>query len=110
MPYYFDTHKIKLPKGTDRRVKITPEMKESVFDLYKMGYSQRAIARELKIDRVSVKYLLFPEKLKHAKELYKERRKDGRYYNKEKHTIAVREYKRRKQKILTANPLYLLTR
>jgi hypothetical protein len=97
MPYKCERIKI---QGTqhDRRVKITPEKREDIlYDKEKM--SQRACARKYGISRRMVQFIWYPEKLAEAKKLYKERRKDGRYYKKEKHTKAIREHRARKQRL-----------
>jgi orotate phosphoribosyltransferase-like protein len=90
---------LRVPKGYDKRIKITPEKKEMVFSLREKGISQRAIAEEVGISRRSVIYILYPEKLEHSRKLYKERRKDGRYYNKEKHRIFMKSHRDYKKKL-----------
>lgn len=97
MPYIHE--KMLIPRKLDRRVKITDDMREQARSMSKEGESQRAIARLLGISRKSVQYILDPAKLKRAKERYKELRRDGRYYQKERHTQAVRKHRRYKQSI-----------
>jgi len=97
MPYSH-TEKI-IPRHLDRRVKITPEKRELLFSMHKKGVSLRGIARELGVSHGLISFILYPERAERNKELYKRRRIDGRYYNKEKHTIATRKHRRYKQSI-----------
>lgn len=46
-----------------------------------------------------ISFVLFPERLSHNTALFKERRKDGRYYNRAKHTKAMRDLRRYKQRL-----------
>jgi hypothetical protein len=98
MPY---SHaKMKMPRQYDRRVKYTEADKEKVRRMYHVYHvPKRAIARETGMNRTNVDFILFPEKLARAKAMYKERRKDGRYYDRAKHTKAIREHGRYKQKL-----------
>ena len=102
MPYKFETEKVKLPSGKDRRLKITDTQREEIIKLFSSGLcSQRALARDFNVSRKLISFILFPEKETVCKEQYKERRKDGRYYDKEKNTKAMKEHRRYKQNILT---------
>lgn len=85
MPYKIE--KVKLPRELDRRVKLTDqerdEIKENIDWL-----SQRKLAQKYKVSRRLISFIQDPSKLERVRDQYKERRKDWRYYNKEKH----REY------------------
>jgi len=102
MPYKFQRTKAKIPRELDRRVKITPEDRANILTMYNF---ERLAVREIvrrfnnRISRRSIDYICKPEKLEHAKALYKERRKDGRYYDKEKATVYARLHRRYKQSI-----------
>lgn len=98
MPYKHEYLKLKLPKSLDRRVKYTEADKQEVRDLFKGGMSQRAINRETGISRRYINFILFPERLKRCNAQFSERRKDGRYYNKEANTKATRNTREHKQK------------
>ncbi len=100
MPYKFETDKIKMPRQHDRRVKLSDDDKARVSLLHDQELSQRAIARAIGCSRGMVVYILYPERLARAKMLYKERRKDGRYYNKKNNTISQRNHRRYKNIIL----------
>jgi len=101
MPYKFEYTHLKLPKNLDRRVKYTEKDKQEVKDLFKGGMSQRGIARTTGMSRRYVSFILFPDRLKKAKEQFKERRKDGRYYDKDKQTKAIKSNRQHKQKNFT---------
>jgi len=78
-----------------RRCKLTDEDKKNIKKLHKEGMAQRAIAREYadKCSRRTISFILFPERKKIVAEQYKERRKDGRYYNPEKHKLAIQNWR-----------------
>ncbi len=103
MPYAFQTHKIKLPRSHDRRVKITEEHKLQIKDLFFNEHTPiREIARRFEkiCSRKSIQYILFPER---QRKNYALRVKNGgskRYYKKEKHTVAIRTHRQYKQKVL----------
>lgn len=101
MPY--KTEKLKMPREHDARVKITEEHEEDIKYRYNRGEAIRSIAREYEkvCSRKAIKYILFPERLEIIKKQYKERRKDGRYYDRAKHTKAIRKHRRRKYKLLS---------
>ena len=95
MPYISEAIRV---QGTeyDSRKKITEEMKQEI--LKEEGkLSQRKTARKYGISRRAVTFIWYPERLKRAKELYKIRRLDGRYYNREKHTRAIKKLREKKQ-------------
>ena len=100
MPYKFDTDKIKLPRESDRRVKLTDDNKAHISLLHEQGLSQRTIAKCVGCSRKMVVFILYPERYEHAKALYKERRKDGRYYDRKKHTQHVSTYRKHKKEFL----------
>lgn len=99
MPY---THEKKLiPRHLDRRVKVSEDMRERIKVMYKFErLAQREIARKTKVSRRMISFILFPERLERAKEQFKERRKDGRYYpKKEVWREIMREHRHYKQSI-----------
>lgn len=97
MPYAH--RKKKIPRELDRRVKLSDENRERLLKL-RGQISQRVAAQMFKISRSLVRFIWMPEKLEHAKQLYQERRKDGRYYpGKTRRAKQMREHRRYKQKI-----------
>lgn len=103
MPYKFETTKIKLPKAKDRRIKLSASDEKTIRRLYTRGYSIRKIAEVYKerCSRRLIQFVIFPERRELCRIQFKERRKDGRYYDKEKNTQAVRNHRRYKQSVLT---------
>lgn len=101
MPYFFETYKIRLPREKNRRIKFTDEDKSTIRGRHANGMSIRAITKtfEKKISRRMVQLILFPDRAARQKEQFKERRKDGRYYNKEKHRLAVKKTRTYKQSL-----------
>ena len=98
MPHFFEKYHLKVSREQDRRVKISDAMRKTIIKRYYAdGISQRQIAMSTGVSRRMVSFILFPEKYEKARQQYKERRLDGRYYNKEKNKMAIqktREYKK----------------
>lgn len=82
----------------DKRVKISPEMREQILEEEGV-LSQRVTARKYGISRKMVIYIWYPERLEHAKKLFAERQKDGRYYDRRKHNEAVKDLRKRKMEM-----------
>ena len=101
MPYKYESKKMKLPKEYDRRRKLTDEQKEEIKSKYESGlYSQRQLASEYGVSRRLVTFIIDPQKLERAKELWKERKADGRYNpTKEEWNKTIREHRKYKQKL-----------
>lgn len=97
MPNSLD--KKRLPKALDRRVKLTEDDKERIISLHKKNTPIREIARQFEniCSRRSIQFVIFPERLATVREQFKERRKDGRYYNREKNTKAIRSLRNYKK-------------
>jgi hypothetical protein len=84
----------------DKRVKLTDEQREEIRELYKLpDWSQRGLAARFGVSRRLITFILDPEKDKRNKEGFAERQKDGRYYDKDKHTEQIREHRHRKHKL-----------
>ena len=99
MPY--KSSKIKLSKSQDRRIKLTDEQREEIKEKYSTGlYSQRALAREYKVSRRLISFIVDDTKYQKCKEQFKERRADGRYKpDKESWAKTIREHRQYKQKL-----------
>jgi len=93
MPYWFETKKLRVGKENDKRRKLSEEDRETIKDLYKLGFSIHQIARIFadKCSRRNIQFILFPERLKRQ---YKYRRERNWDYDREKHKEAMRRYKR----------------
>lgn len=98
MPYI--SEKIPLPPQYDRRRKLTEDDKFEIVRLRKEhNLSQRTLARMFGVSRGLIIFIIDPEKHERAKAQFKERRKDGRYYDRETNTIAVRNTRQYKHKL-----------
>ena len=98
MPYEFETKRKKLPKNLDRRIKLSEEDKIDIEILLSKWVSQNQIAKHYWVSRKTIYYIKYPDKLKKDREQYKIRRLDWRYYNREKHTRAIKKTRNHKQK------------
>lgn len=98
MPVIVD--KLKLPKGRDRRVKLSPGKKAEIKAEYKpFIVSLNFLAKKHGVSKKTIFYIIHPEVQKKDAEDYRERRKDGRYYNRETHTKAIKSLRTYKRKI-----------
>lgn len=98
MPYKFETEKKKLPRELDRRIKLSEKDKIEIKSLLDSWVSQTKIANDYWVNRTTIYYIKYPERLIWAKEKYSLRRLDWRYYNKEKQTKAASNLRKHKQK------------
>lgn len=99
MPYKSEKMKI-ADKTLDKRVKLTDLQREQIKDEYSTGLiSQRKLAEKYGVSRRTIQFIIDPEKEKIAKEQFKERRKDGRYYDKENHKQYMKKFRDRKQEL-----------
>lgn len=97
MPYKFEKIPINNPKN-DKRVKLTDENRENIREEYSSGLiSQRGLAEKYGVSRRLIQFTLNPEKQEIAKKQFAERQKDGRYYDKDKHTVSVRTHRNHKK-------------
>lgn len=99
MPY--KAEKIKLPREYDRRIKLTEEQKDEIRHKYETGfYSQRQLAAEYNVSRRLITFVLDDSKRQRCAELFKERRKDGRYTpSKQERNKTSREYRKYKAEL-----------
>jgi hypothetical protein len=65
----------------------------------RLGIREIARIMEGRCSRRTIQYILYPERLAVVKAQFKERRKDGRYYNKDKHREAIKNTRHYKQKL-----------
>jgi len=99
MPYKFEKTPINNPK-LDKRVKLTDEDKEHIREEYATGLiSQRGLAEKYGVSRRLIQFTLNPEKHEAQKQQYAERRKDGRYYDKDKHKDYVKKHRSHKKEL-----------
>ncbi len=101
MPYKFQIDKIKLPEGTDRRIKLTPQQKKYIHTLHhEQGYSIRGLTRMYNVSRRTIQFTCYPERLEHNKILRAKRGGWQQYYNKDDHAKSTREHRRYKHLVL----------
>lgn len=97
MPYKFDSIPINNSKN-DKRVKLTDSDKEEIKKEYESGnISINALARKYGVSKRLIQFTLFPERKEKAKEMFAERQKDGRYYDKEKHKEYMKSHREHKK-------------
>jgi hypothetical protein len=102
MPHSFEIDHKHLPRELDRRVKITPFLREIIKEMrhwheqypfvYRKPISLHKIEKMTGVSRRMIQFILYPERLKKVKEQFKQRRKDGRYYYKETWATTMREH------------------
>lgn len=91
-------------KFLDRRVKMLDCQKERAIALYGESMGIRAIARMFNVDKRTIQFLLFPDRLKKNIADRKLRGGSKQYYNTEKHAETMKEHRGYKKK-LTINAL-----
>lgn len=94
-----------IPKNKDRRIKFTDEDRERIKEFRKDGLSYNEIARQVGCSKRYTQFVCNPEKLLQQKKLFKERRKDGRYYYKDKWKDQMSEHRAYKNTLLTKGEL-----
>lgn len=96
MPYKTDNQALKDP-FLSRRVKLLPCQKEMVGYWYKvMGASINGIAKMFRVNKRTIQFILFPERLKKNKELRNDRGGSKIYYDKEYHKEQMKVHRRYK--------------
>lgn len=106
MPY--KSEKIKI-EGTanDRRVKLTDEQKSEIKKLHSEGSSIHGLSRQYKVDRRTIQFIVYPERLEENKKRRKERGGSKIYYVKEKHTKAIKKHRKHKQDLFLKGEINL---
>lgn len=91
--------KLKIPREERRSVKISTEQRDEIKN---SDLSISQLAKKYWVSRRLIDFYKNPERLERQKELYRERRKDGRYYDKEKHKDATRKTREYRKNILSS--------
>src|SRR4030065_2459986 len=78
-------------KSLDRRYKLTDRQRVEIFE-NKQGLSQRKLAKLYGVSRRLITFVLFPERYALNREQRKEAGRGQKYYDKEKHRIAIAEH------------------
>jgi transposase-like protein len=99
MPSKFDKIPINNEKH-DKRVKLTSEDKEKIVAEYETGLiSINSLAKKYGVSKRLIQFTLFPERKEKAQQLFSERQKDGRYYDKEKHNEYMKNHRDHKKEL-----------
>jgi len=104
MPYKFEIKHIKMPRYADRRIKITDSQRKNIKKLHDKGWAIRKISRYYvgQCSKRLITFIIYPERqqvnLEKRQKLLEEQ--PQRYYNREKHNLAMRKYRKYKQTIL----------
>lgn len=99
MPHKFERLKQKLPKGMDRRCKLTDADREEILTLYPER-SQRQLAEQFGVSKRLIQLIVNPETKRKQIEAYHKRGGWRRYYDKNKRAEAMREHRQYKKKVL----------
>jgi hypothetical protein len=84
----------------DKRVKLTDESRQQIKEEYETGdISIHSLSKKYKVSRRTIQFILFPDRLDKAKEQFAERRKDGRYYDKDKHREYTKQHRDHKKEL-----------
>ena len=83
-----------------KSVKLLPCQKEMVKHWHDKGISITQIAKDFKVSKRLIQFILFPERQIKNLEYRKERGGSVIYYVKEKHTKAIREHRDYKKELL----------
>ncbi len=98
MPY--KNTPLKIPEKFDKRIKLSTQDKINIKTSYDAGgVSQRALAKQYGVSRRLIVFVIYPERLA---ENYANRVANGgskQYYDKDKHTIAMRTHRKHKQEL-----------
>ena len=97
MPYKFETDKVRLPEGKDRRVKLSTRDKIDVMADYGT-MSQRQCAAKWGVSRRTIVFIWHPEKLE--QKLLRRKERGGYNYSKEVLAGVMREHRDYKKKVL----------
>lgn len=92
---------MKLPRELDRRVKLTEEQRQQIWEEYATGATSLiALANKYEVSKRTIQFTLYPERYTKAREQFKERRKDGRYKGtKEQWAKIQKEHRHYKQEL-----------
>lgn len=87
----------------DRRFKLTDEQRVEIKELYDTGnkelYSQRKLAAAYGVSRRLITFIVSPEMYEEHKRQYREKGGSMRYYDKDKHTAAIKEHREYKKQL-----------
>ncbi len=98
MPRITDTIKINDP-FLKKSTKLLPCQKEMVKYWHDKGTSITQIAKDFKVNKRTIQFILFPER--HAKNIQDRKDRGGStiYYKKQKHTEAIKQHRNYKKNL-----------
>lgn len=83
-----------------RNVKLLDCQKEMIKYWHSKGTAIRALAKMFKVDRRTIQFILFPERLERNKKLREQRGGTKIYYDKNKHRETTKEHRNYKKQVL----------
>ncbi len=99
MPYKTDKQKLGSP-FLSRRVKLLPCQKEMIKYWHEKGSTINGLARMLHVNKRTIQFILFPERLKKNIADRKARGGSKQYYDKDYHKEKMKDYRVYKNKTL----------
>lgn len=101
MPSTVDFHRVRdLDPAADRRRALTPEDRETIRELVSQGAGINATARAYGVDKRTIQFIAFPDRLERNKALRAARGGSVIYYRREKHTKAMARHRAHKADLL----------
>lgn len=92
--------KLIVPKDKDKRKKLDESKHKEIRYMYGSGvYSYQKIANMYGVSKSLIILIVNPDIKERKRKEYAERRKDGRYYSKEKHREHMRAHREHKKDI-----------
>ena len=99
---------LRVGKEFDKRRKLTDEDKENIKSDYETGFfSIRGLARKYEVDKRTIQFILFPERLEECKKRRAERGGSKIYYEKEKHQKSMEQHRAYKKDLVLDGKLKL---
>lgn len=100
MPYKWTKDKTPMPRAKDKRVKLTDQERQEIKDLENV-YGAEKTGKMYGVSKRTVQFIRDPAKIEANYQRRKERGGSKVYYDREKHTKAMRAHRRHKQGVLT---------
>lgn len=108
MPTLIDGYTIAHVDGLDRRIKLTERQKEDIRAIHDdptQPISQRQLAKRYGVSRRTIQFVLNPDDYEKQKARARERRRDGRYYDREKCSQSVQKTRQYKRDLLASGKI-----
>lgn len=101
MPYKHEYDKSKIPEKHDKRVKLTKSQKEEIYNVYNLygAFSHRELADLYGVSRRTISFIVDPQQKQDNLDRLEERGGTKIYYDKDKHTKAMRVHRRHKHEL-----------